>query len=221
MKLQGQYRNNASSKLIGVLLATALLAAPALAQTQPAVSGASKEFQPLTPAQKFGEFARTTYDPLVWTTAAFDAGIGQATHFPEHYGQGAEGYGKRFGAAMADQASAAFFGRFLLPTALRQDPRYFRRGSGSFGSRLGYVISRVFVTRTDSGGRAFNASIVGGALASGALSNVYYPEQDRGAGLTLTNSAFNLAGAAATNLRPEFWPDVKRKLSHKNASAGE
>src|SRR5438105_2153694 len=101
MKLHGHIGNIALRSLISLLLAAALLSGLAQAQAQPPASGATKEFHPLTPSQKFQAFAQTTYDPLVWTTAAFDAGIDQATNSPSDWGQGGEAYGKRFGAAMA------------------------------------------------------------------------------------------------------------------------
>ena len=201
--------------LIVVALAVVIAAVPATAQTAPNAPSASKDFRPLTPAQKFGIFSRTTYDPFVWLTAGIGSGIDQASNSPSDWGQGGEAYGKRFGANLAGQASNAFLGRWLLPTILHQDPRYFRRGGGGFGRRLGHVISSVLVTRTDSGGRAFNASLVGGALMSGALANAYYPDGERGAGLTLSSAGFGLAGAAASNFTDEFFPGIKHKVLRK------
>src|SRR5262249_10925260 len=90
------------------------------------------------------------------------------------YGQGAEGYGKRFGAAFADEVSASFFGNFFYPTLFQQDPRYFRLGRGGFMRRFGYSLAQEFVCHTDSGGRAFNLSSVLGVFTAGSVSNFYY-----------------------------------------------
>src|SRR5437588_12713723 len=124
MKLQWRDGNIAFGKMVGGLLACALLATSALAQTQAPLSGASKELPPQTVAQKFQTFAQTTYDPLVWAAAGFAGGLDQASNFPGKWKQGGEAYGRRFGAELASQESGAFFGRFLLPTTLPQDPRY-------------------------------------------------------------------------------------------------
>jgi hypothetical protein len=174
---------------------------------------------PISAAGKFRIFSGYAYNPLNWAVAGLDAGIGQARNSPEPYGQGGEGFGKRFGASLADQSSAVFFGRFMLATLLRQDPRYFRRAGGSFGSRTGYALSRVLITRSDDGKRQSNYSLLGGALFSGALSNAYYPDQSRGAGLTFSRFGFGLLGAAAANLGHEFWPDARRKMFRGKTAA--
>lgn len=171
-------------------------------------------FEPLTPGEKFAIFYKNAYSPLRILSAGFSAGIDQAENQPKEYGQGAEGYGKRLGASMADAASSEFFGRFLLPTMLHQDPRYYRRYETGFRRRLRYALTRVLVTRTDSGGRAFNYSQVGGALAAAGISNLYYPDEERGAGLTFSRFGFAIGAAAAVNFGREFWPDIAHKLFH-------
>jgi hypothetical protein len=170
---------------------------------------------PLTTGEKFHLFAKTTFDPVTVVIAAAQAGVSQADNQFAGYGQGAEGYGKRFGAAFGDQLSAGFFGNFLYPTIFKQDPRYFRRGHGGFGRRFVYSLLQEVICHTDSGGRAFNASSMLGAFTSGGLSNVYYPADDRGFKLTMGRSGLAIAYASAGGLFNEFWPDIHRKLSHK------
>ncbi len=156
-------------------------------------------------------FAKTTFDPVIVVIAAAQAGVSQADNQFKQYGQGAEGYGKRFGAAYADQVSSGFFRTFLYPTIFKQDPRYFRLGHGGFVHRFGYSLVQGVVCHTDSGGRAFNISNVLGAFTSGGLSNVYYPSNDRGFALTMSRSGLAVAYAAGGNLLSEFWPDIRRK----------
>lgn len=167
---------------------------------------------PLKTGQKFKLFAKTSFDPVTIVIAAAQAGISQADGQFKQYGQGAEGYGKRFGAAYADQASSLFFRTFLYPTIFKQDPRYFRLGRGGFVHRFGYSLMQGVVCHTDSGGRAFNISSVLGAFTSGGLSNAYYPSNDRGFSLTMSRSALAVAYAAGGNLLSEFWPDIQRKV---------
>ncbi len=144
--------------------------------------------------------------------SAATAGISQAQdNFPA-YGQGAEGFGKRFGAAYADNASTQFFGTFLFPSLFRHDPRYFRKVEGTTGSRIGYAVSRIFVTRTDSRHTAPNVSLWMGAMASAGLSDTYYPEADRSVGDTFSRAGIAIGTQAGFNLLKEFWPDIKHKL---------
>lgn len=162
---------------------------------------------------KFRLFAKTSFDPVTIVIAAAQAGVSQADNQFKQYGQGAEGYAKRFGAAYGDQVSSLFFRTFLYPTIFKQDPRYFRLGHGGFVHRFGYSLSQSAVCHTDRGGRAFNISSVLGAFTSGALSNAYYPSNDRGFALTMSRSGLALAYAAGGNLLSEFWPDIRRKAS--------
>jgi hypothetical protein len=178
------------------------------------VSGQS---QPLTPHRKFVLFLRNASDPFQFLTVALSAGISQAADSNPGYGQGAEGYGKRYGAAFANATSSEFFGSFLFPVMLHQDPRYFRKGDGPFGSRMGHALTRVVVTRTDSGKRTFNLSYVLAALVSAAISNAYYPQEERTAGKTFARAGISMGTGAALAVGAEFWPDIARKLHHKRS----
>ena len=173
---------------------------------------------PLTTGQKFHLFAKSSFDPFAYAAAGFQAGLGQATNEFPGYGQGAAGYGKRYGASLADQVSSNFFANFIFPTVLKEDPRYFRLGEGSIKHRMGYSLAREFITRTDEGTRRFNFSNVLGAFSSGGFSNVYYPQTDRGFSLTMSRSAISLLYGSAGGLIDEFWPDIDRKLFHKHSN---
>jgi hypothetical protein len=175
-----------------------------------------QDAKPLTMGQKFHLFARSSFDPFQYAAAGLQAGLGQATNEFPGYGQGAVGYGKRYGASLADQVSSNFFANFFYPTLLKEDPRYFRLGEGSIGHRIGYSLAQEFVTHTDKGTRRFNFSNALGAFTSGGLSNVYYPETDRGFGLTMSRSAISLLYGSAGGLVDEFWPDINRKVFHRH-----
>ena len=167
---------------------------------------------PLTTGGKFRLFAKSAFDPVTVVIAAGQAGLSQADNQFSGYGQGAEGYGKRFGAAFADQVSAGFFRNFAYAAMFKQDPRYFRRGRGGFGPRFVYSLLQEVVCHSDRGGRTFNSSTMLGAVSSGALSNAYYPGNDRGFKLLMSRSGLVLAYRGAGNLLNEFWPDIDRKL---------
>ncbi len=171
---------------------------------------------PLTTAQKFHLFVKGAFDPFQFAAAGLQAGISQANNEFSAYGQGAAGYGRRFGAAVADQVSGAFFGTFAYPALLKEDPRYFRLGEGSVKHRIFYSLAQSFVTHTDTGSRRFNYSNVLGTFTSGALSNAYYPQNDRGFSLTMSRCAISLAYDSAGNLIDEFWFDINEKVFHKH-----
>ena len=167
---------------------------------------------PLTATEKFGLFARNSVSEFGIIGSGVGAGIGQARDTKTGYGQGAEGYFKRFGAAMAFGASNNFFGTFLLPSLLHEDPRYFVRDTGSFGDKVWYATSRVFITRSDRGGEVPNWSGLLGPLGASALANTYLPEDSQGVGLTFARWGTSLAGRAASNVLREFWPSIVRSL---------
>ena len=170
---------------------------------------------PLTPKQKFTLAMKTSYDPFTFASSAFQAGLGQASNEFSGYGQGAEGYGKRFAATYTDQFTGAFFGGFLYPVLFKQDPRFFRLGQGPIKRRIWHAVREEFVCHTDKGGRTFNASNVLGAASSGLLSTLYYPDSDKDVPLALSRAGVSLAYGVAGDMLDEFWPDLHRKLFHK------
>jgi hypothetical protein len=174
-----------------------------------------KRPQPLTSRQKFDLFARQTFDPFQWAAAGAQAGLSQADNTWPGYGQGAAGYGKRYGATMGDVVDREFLSDYLLPVALKQDPRYFRLGQGTIKYRFIYSMEQEFWCRTDQGTGQFNYSKVLGAFAAKTISNVYYPPGDRGFGLTMRNAGVAILSSMATGLATEFWPDVDCRVFHK------
>lgn len=171
--------------------------------------------QPLSTAGKFRLFAAQSVSPANMGVAAAVAGIGQALDRPEGYGQGAEGYGKRFGANMATGASKSFFGNFLIPSLLHEDPRFFRQGSGSFGQSVKYAFRHVFVTKNDSGGDAFNWSGVIAPIAAQSIANAYLPEHERTVGKTFIRSGRMIGINVGINVLKEYWPTISKKLGNR------
>jgi Carboxypeptidase regulatory-like domain len=168
---------------------------------------------PLTSRQKFKLAARSVVDPFTFVVVAGSAGVEQWQNHFIGYGQGAEGYAKRFGAGYADTVSGTFIGGAILPSLLKQDPRYFYKGTGSTRSRFLYAIAMSVICKGDNGRWQLNYSNILGSLAAGGISNLYYPAQDRdGAELTFENAAIGLGSNAVSNLLQEF---VIRKLTPK------
>jgi hypothetical protein len=175
-----------------------------------------KTFKPLTPREKFDEWVQGTYDLRGLGLYAFEAATLEHSSSDGFcgYGNGWGGYGKCFGALELDANTSSFLGDFLFPVILHQDARYFRLGQGSFGKRMGYAISRVFVTHADSGRTVFFTSALSGTVLAAAASNLYFPVQDRGFGHTLNRIGQDLANTALFNVAAEFWPDIKHRLHH-------
>lgn len=159
---------------------------------------------PLTSKQKFTLAGHSIFDPVVFVATGVAAGIEQANNTFPAYGQGAQGYAKRYFADYADEVSNRLISSALLPVIFHQDPRYFYKGTGSKRSRALYAISRALITRGDDGRGKPNYSHILGAFAAGAISNTYHEGNDRGTGLLLRNGFIAIGGHAADNLLREF-----------------
>jgi len=171
---------------------------------------------PLTPGQKFKVVARGSFDYVQIPWYGFQAGISQAENSEEGYGQGAAGYAKRFGAAAGDGTIENFMTGAIFPTVFHEDPRYFQLGKGSFLHRAGYSISRIVITRTDSGHKRFNISeIFGSALAAGISTYSYHPKADKTIANTANVWGTEVAYDTLTIVIKEFWPDIRRAIKKK------
>jgi len=165
----------------------------------------------LTAKQKYELAWKTTIDPVTFAIIGGIAGVQQAQNTFSGYGQGAQGYAKRYAAAFADVAAGTFIGSAVLPSLLKQDPRYFYKGTGSKPSRIRYAIVNSVICKGDNGRWQPNYSNILGNLAAGGISNLYYPAQNRnGAELTFENAAIGVGATAAANLVEEF---LMRKLT--------
>ena len=171
-------------------------------------------YQPLTPRQKFTIATKDSFDwPNFLVSGAF-AGLYQLQNENPTFGQGIKGYAHRYWTSFIDQSMGNLMTEAVMPTLLHEDPRYFRKVSGSKRSRLGYALTRVLVTRTDAGGTRFNFSEVIGNGVMASLGNAYYPA-NRGFPDTLERLGLQVGTDALSNVLKEFWPDVKRHFRHK------
>ena len=160
---------------------------------------------PMSSGQKFRLALHNSFDPISIEFAAALAGMEQAQNGFSGYGQGVAGYGKRFGAAFGDELIDTMLGDAVLPSLLRQDPRYFYKGTGSVSSRVLYAMASVVICKGDNGRWQPNYSNVFGNLAAAGISNLYYPSSNRdGVGLTVQNSLIGTAAGAAGSLLQEF-----------------
>jgi hypothetical protein len=175
------------------------------------------DYKPLSPEEKFKIGMNDSFDRGSFILAAAFAGKGQLSNSSPAFGQGVSGYAKYLGTAYGDILIGDFMTEAIYPTLLHQDPRYFRRGTGSGLSRVGYAVGQIFWTHKDSGGSQFNYSEILGNSTAVAISNAYYPD-DRTAGNAVSKLTIQLGVDAAGNLLKEFWPDLERKLSRKHDS---
>jgi hypothetical protein len=188
---------------------------------------------PLSTKQKFAVVARGSFDYIEFPWYGFLSAINQAEDSEPGYGQGWGAYGKRYATSMADGTIENFITSAILPSILHQDPRFFQSDEGSFARKAAYGVSRIFVTRTDSGGTQFNYSEIVGSAMSAAISTYSYhprstvlrtPSGPRfiGSDRTLRNTASvwgsQVGYDTITIVVKEFWPDIHRKLSHKPKS---
>lgn len=166
---------------------------------------------PLDARQKFELAWKNSFDPVNFGLTAAIAGAQQAQDEFEDFGQGTSGYAKRYAASYATFFTGNLLGNAVLPVLLRQDPRYFYKGTGSTRSRVLYAIANAVICKGDNGRWQPNYSSILGSLAAGGISNLYYPPANRdGVGLTFEDAALGIAGSAAANVFQEF---VVRKLT--------
>jgi hypothetical protein len=170
---------------------------------------------PLTAKGKFKLVSKDAFDPVIFPFIGFIALISQAQNSEPEFGQGAVGYGKRYGAAFGDASIGTFMTGAVFPSVFKQDPRYYQLAKGGVKRRAVYSLSRIFITRTDSGHRQFNSSELLGNLAAAGISNVYHPAQDRSFTNTLSIWGTGTGWDTISNLSKEFWPDIHQWLKHK------
>ncbi len=180
------------------------------------VDFAGGKFVPLTPKEKFKEWAQGVYDPLGLGVTAFEAGTLEYRSADGFcgYGHGWASYGQCFGSLEADGTISSFIGDYALAVWWHQDPRYFRLGKGWVGKRVFYSISHVFVAYNDSGHTVFSSATLSGTAIAAGLSNLYSPQQDRGISNSISRAGLDLGNTAIFNTAAEFWPDIHRWVSH-------
>jgi len=171
---------------------------------------------PLTAGQKYRLATASVFDWGAYPFNAALAGIAQAKNDPKEWGQGWGAYGKRFGANFADNSAGTYMTVAIFPALLHEDPRYYQLGRGSFGHRVYHAVNRLFVVRTDSGHERFNFSESVGNAAAAAISNIYHVPADRTASRNATTFAFLIVYDGLSNGLKEFWPDIRRKVFHKD-----
>ena len=180
------------------------------------VSDPTKAYVPLRVRDKWTLFVKESVDPYTFASAAFGAALSQIGNDDPKYGRGVKPYLQRFGAAQADMTTQNFFADAVLASLFHEDPRYFRKGPGSpVVKRIAYAMSRIAISRRDSGKNGFNFSGLMGMGLGIALSNAYYPPVSVSGGEMESRIVTSLTGSALGNLLPEFWPDVRAMLARR------
>jgi len=155
------------------------------------------------------------FDPFTYGFTALQAGIQQESNSPKEYRQGVLGYSKRYGADFTDAFTNELFTVGVFRALLREDPRYFRRGTGGAPRRTGYAISRVLVARTDAGTHRLNYSELLGNFTSGAISTAYYPKSERAFSDVATRASFQIGYDALFNIVKEFYPRHQKEIQEE------
>lgn len=172
---------------------------------------------PLSPKQKFQLFFKSETDPWPFGLAAVVAGIGQADDSFPDWGQGAQGYAKRYGAAYTDAFIGNFFGNAVLTSWWREDPRYYQKGTGSMTGRALWAATSTVWCKRDKGTWGPNYANVIGNLIGSAIARAYYPASDRTVTDTITDGLTVSAEGIVGSEVIEFWPDFERRHNRKMA----
>jgi hypothetical protein len=176
-------------------------------------SSMGSTYVPLTVGEKFKVAAEDSFDRGTFVLAGLFAGEAQLTNANRSFGQGAGGFGRYYGSAYGDLLIGDYMTEAVFPTLLHQDPRYFRRGTGSTFSRLGYAMGQIFWTHSDIGVTQFNYSEIIGNSTAVAISNAYYRD-NRDVSDASSKLGIQLGVDMASNVLKEFWPDLRRKFRH-------
>jgi hypothetical protein len=175
---------------------------------------ADTQLPPLSLKSKFWLATQDSFDYSSFISAGIIAGASQANNSTREFGQGAKGYGRYYWHAVADQAVGNYLTEAIVPTVRREDPRYYTLGHGGFFKRTGYAVSRLLITRTDSGGRTFNFSEIVGNGAGAGISDLYYPSRERTWTKTGQKWVTQIALDGVFNVVKEFWPDINHLVFH-------
>jgi hypothetical protein len=173
---------------------------------------AGTQLPPLAVKDKFWLATQDSFDYSSFILAGALAGTAQAKNSTRQFGQGARGFGRYYWHSFADQAVGNYFTEAIVPSIARQDPRYYTMGHGGFFRRTGYAVSRLLITKTDSGGRGFNFSEIIGNGAGAGVSNLYYPAAERTWTKTGQKWLTQVAVDGVFNVLKEFWPDIDRAV---------
>jgi hypothetical protein len=172
----------------------------------------------MTTGEKFKVIARSSFDPVEFVWYGVISAVGQAENSESAYGQGWGAYGKRYATNLADGTVEGFMTSAILPSVLKQDPRYYVLGHGGFWHRTSYALSRLIITRSDSGSSQFNASEIFGSASAAAISTYgYHPENDKTLGNAASVWGTQVAYDGLAFVVKEFWPDIRRKIRSKRA----
>jgi hypothetical protein len=175
---------------------------------------ANAQLPPLSLKDKFWLATQDSFDYSSFVSAGMIAGASQANKSYPEFGQGAKGYGRYYWHAVADQAVGNYLTEAIVPVATHEDPRYYTLGHGGFIKRTGYAVSRLLITRTDSGGRTFNFSEIVGNGAGAGISDAYYPSRERTWTKTGQKWVTQIALDGVFNIVKEFWPDINHVIFH-------
>src|SRR5579863_4458856 len=178
-------------------------------------------FRPISAGEKFKLASQDSFDPFSWVIVGVYAGVAQWGNDYKQYGQGTQGYAKRYGAAFADGTISNFMTEAIMPCILHEDSRYFRMAVGNPWKRTGYALTRVLVGRSNSGKQRFNTSEIAGTMIAAGIANLYYPSGNRTVGETMEKFTVNVVSDAGFNVLREFWPDMRRKVLHKGDLEGQ
>ena len=166
----------------------------------------------ITTKATFRMAALNSFDPYVYPFVGAIAAIGQFENQENSLGRGPRAYAERYATSFADSSISSFLTSAIIPTLLKQDPRYFELRKGSAWHRAGYAATRTVITKSRSGEAQFNVSDIGGNALAAAVSNLYYPSNDRSTVQTLTRWGTQVMWDAVSNELKEFWPDIRRKV---------
>ena len=181
-------------------------------QENPIQSVVTRPVTPLSPTGKAELAARDIDDPFNLITIAGYSGIAIASNAHSAFGPGFTGWGRLTGYSLLEDAQGEFVGTFLIPSIVREDPRYHRLPEAPFKRRLLHAIAHTYVSQHDDGTPMINYATLINYPVSAELANLYVPGIQDNAPDTVRRIAIGIAPDPAGTLVAEFLPDVARHI---------
>ena len=169
------------------------------------VPGPPQAFRPMTKSERLNDYLKKLANPVSVVSSSASAGIGQWRDSPDEWGQGGEGFGRRFASSFAQHivTETLLFG---VSTALHEDNRYALSADRSTRGRILNAIKGTFFARRDDGGMRFSYSRIGAYGGAAIISRSWQPEDShkvRGAFYSVSSS---IGMSIGMNVVREFWP---------------
>jgi hypothetical protein len=172
------------------------------------------QFQPLTAKERLKVYAKDLLSPFHFAMAGASAGITQVQNVPPEWGQGAEGYARRFANYYAYATTSSML-QMAGEDLLHEDNLYYGSGEHGVWKRVSYAVKSSVLARGNDGTQHISISQIGSTAGAAFISRLWQPASNNSAGDGAVSFGISMATNAGVNVIREFLPDVTRHIFHR------